>query len=59
MLVIASALALTAEEEDALRMHISSDRLETLWLGEGCPLDCPVLPAENASEALWARLEEG
>ena len=59
VLVIASALALTAEEEDALRMHISSDRLETLWLGEGCPLDCPVLPAENASEALWARLEEG
>ncbi len=59
VLVIASAPALTAEEEDALRMHISSDRLETLWLGEGCPLDCPVLPAENASEALWARLEEG
>ena len=58
VLTIATAVNLTPEEEDELRMHVSSDRMETLWLGEGCALDCPALPEENAPDALLARLEE-
>ncbi|MBR3503934.1 MAG: GTP-binding protein [Clostridia bacterium] len=54
-LVIATAVDLTPEEEDALRMHVSSDRIEARWLGGACPLDWPVLPAGGAAEAVWAQ----
>ena len=57
-LAIVTAVNLAPEEEDALRMHISSDRIEALWLGEDCPLDWPAIPAENAVEALWRDLDE-
>ena len=56
VLLIATAVNLTAAEEDELRMHVSSDRMETLWLGDECPLDCPVIPMERAAEAIMARL---
>ncbi len=53
--LIAAAAGLTAEEEDALRMHVSSDRAETYWVGDGCPLDCPSYPARDAARAIMAR----